>query len=61
MFTYLAALNAACRELLLVASGAVDLLFPGYEALGTDGRLAHDAAETFLVPLPGLVLHLFRS
>lgn len=61
MLTYLAALNTSCRELFLVASGAVYLLFPGYEALGTDGCLAHNAAETFLVPLSGLVLHLFRS
>lgn len=57
----LVTLNAAGRELFLVASGAVNFLFPGYKALGADGRLAHNAAETFLVPLSGLVLHLFRS
>jgi len=55
----LAALNAPDSEFVLVASGAVYFLLAGYEALGADGRLADDAAEAFLVPLAGLVLHLF--
>jgi len=58
---YLSTLDTASRELFLVASGAVDFLFSGYKALGADWRAAHYAAETFLVPLSGLVLHLFRS
>lgn len=61
MTSYLVTLNTTGRELFLVASGAVNFLIPGYKALGADGRLAHNAAETFLVPLSGLVLHLFRS
>jgi len=58
---YLSTLDASSRELFLVASGAINFLISGYEALGADGRVTHDAAETFLVPLSGLVLHLFRS
>lgn len=58
---YLVTLDASSRELFLVASGAINFLISGYEALGADGRVTHDAAETFLVPLSGLVLHLFRS
>lgn len=54
----LVALDASCSELVLVAGGAVDLLVPRDEAFGSDGRLAHAAAEAFLVPLPGLVFHL---
>lgn len=58
---YLVTFNATSRELFLVTSSAVDILFPGYEAFGTYGRLAHNAAETFLVPLSGLVFHFLRS
>lgn len=54
----LGALNTAGGELLFVAASAVDLLFPGDETLSPDGSLAHHAAETFLVPLAGLVFHL---
>jgi len=57
----LTALDAASGELLLVAGCAVDLLLAGDEALGADGRLADDAAEALLVPLPRLVLHLLVS
>jgi len=57
--SYLATLDAPSGELLLIAASAVDLLFPGNEALGTNGSLTHAAAETLLVPLAGLVLHLF--
>lgn len=58
---YLVALDASGSELILVAAGAVDLLLAGYEALGADRVLAHDAAETLLVPLSRLVLHLLRA
>jgi hypothetical protein len=58
---YLVTLNASSRKLFLVASGAVNFLVPGYKALGADGRLAYNAAKTFLMPLSGLVLHLFCS
>lgn len=57
----LVAFNAAGGELVLVAAGAVDLLLPGDEALRADWVLAHDAAETLLVPLPGLVFHLLGT
>ncbi|KAJ4436784.1 hypothetical protein ANN_16916 [Periplaneta americana] len=56
--THLVALDAAGCELLLVAGGAVDLLFTRDEALGSYGCLAHTAAEALLVPLACLVLHL---
>lgn len=59
--SYLVALNAASGELVLIAASAVDLLFTRDEAPGADGVLAHHAAETLLVPLPGLVLHLLGS
>ena len=59
--TYLAALDAAGGKLLLVAGGTVNLLLARDERLGAYGRLAHAAAETFLVPLPRLVLHLLRA
>lgn len=59
--TNLVAFNAACGELVLITASAVDLLLPGDEGLGADRVLAHYAAETLLVPLPGLVLHLFRT
>lgn len=54
----LVALDAAGCEFLLVAGGAVDLLFTRDEALGSYGCLAHTAAEALLVPLACLVLHL---
>lgn len=57
----LVALDAAGSELILVASRAVDLLLAGDKAPGADGVLAHHAAETLLVPLPGLVLHLLGA
>lgn len=57
----LLALDATGCVLLFVASGAVDLLFTGDEGFGTDGGLADTAAEALLVPLSGLVFHLFGS
>lgn len=54
----LVALDAARGELVLVAGSAVDVLVPGYEALGPNWGLAHAATETLFMPLPGLVLHL---
>ena len=56
--THFAAFDASGGELLLVAARAVDLLLPGDETFGADGRLAHHATEAPLVPLPALVLHL---
>jgi len=58
---HLAALDALCSKLLLIALGAVDVVFLGYEALGADGVLAGTADEALLVPLPGLVLHLLHT
>lgn len=58
---YLVALDTASGELLLVAGGAVDLLFARNKALGADGRFAHATAEALLVPLTRLVLHLLRA
>ena len=58
---HLTALNALCCELLLVALGAVDVVLLRDEALGPDGVLAGAAHEAFLVPLPGLVLHLLHA
>jgi len=57
----LTTLDAPGGELLLVAGGAVDLLFSRDEALGSDGGFADDATEALFVPLPGLVLHLLVS
>ena len=58
---HLAAFDALCCELLLVALGAVDVVLLGDKALGADGVLAGAAHETLLVPLPGLVLHLLHA
>lgn len=58
---YLIALDAACGKLLLVAAGAVDLLLPGDEGLGANGRLADAATEAVLVPLPSFVFHLLGT
>lgn len=57
----LLALDATGCVLFLVASGAVDLLLTGDEGFGTDGGFADAAAEALLVPLSGLVFHLFGS
>lgn len=61
MCTHQFALDAARRELLLVAAGAVDLLLARDERLGADGRLADAAREALLVPLARLVLHLLGA
>merc|ERR1711944_314587 len=57
---HLAAFDALCCELLLVALGAVDVVLLGDEALGADGVLAGAAHKTLLMPLSGLVLHLLH-
>lgn len=57
----LVAFDASCRKLVLVATGAIDLLLAWDEALSTDRILADYAAETFLMPLPGFVFHLLRA
>lgn len=58
---HLVAFNTSSSELVLVTLGAIDLLFPRDEALGTDRDLAHATTETFLVPLPCLILHFLRT
>jgi len=58
---HLAALNALCSELFLVAFRAVDIVLLGNEAFGPDWILAGAADEAFLVPLPSLILHLLHS
>ncbi len=58
---YLGAFDAASGELLLVASGAVNVLLARDERLGADRSLAHEAAEALFVPLPTLVFHLLGS
>jgi len=58
---YLGAFDAASGELLLVASGTVNVLLPRDERLGADRSLAHEAAEALLVPLPTLVFHFLGS
>lgn len=58
---YIFALNASGGELVLVAAGAVDLLFARDEALRPDWVLAHYAAEALLVPLPRFVFHLLGA
>lgn len=57
----LLALDATGCVLFFVASGAVDLLLTGDKGFGTDGGFADAAAEALLVPLSGLVFHLFGS
>ena len=59
--TDLVALDAAGGELLLIAPGAVDLLFARDERLSADRPLAHTARETLLVPLARFVLHLLGA
>ena len=59
--SHLAAFDAFCCELLLVALGAVDVVLFGDEALGADGVLAGAAHEALFMPLPGLVLHLLHT
>lgn len=58
---YLVTLDATSCELVLIAAGAIDLLFTRDKALRADRVLANDAAEALLVPLPCLVLHLLGS
>jgi len=58
---YLVALDTPGGELILVASGTVDLLLARDEALRADRVLADHAAEALLVPLSGLVLHLLGT
>ena len=58
---YFSALDAASGKLFLVATRAVDILFARDKRLGADWRFAHEAAETFLVPLSALVFHLLGS
>jgi len=59
--THLVALDTPGGELVLVASGTVDLLLARDEALRADRVLADHAAEALLVPLSGLVLHLLGT
>jgi hypothetical protein len=58
---YLGAFDASSGELLLIASGAVNVLLARDERLGADRSLAHEAAEALFVPLPTLVFHLLGS
>ena len=60
LITHLAALDALCGKLLLVALGAVDVVLLGDKTLGADGILAGAADEALLVPLSCLVLHLLH-
>lgn len=57
----LVTLDASGGKLVLVASGTVDFLLARDEALRSDRVLADNAAEAFLVPLSGLVLHLLGT
>lgn len=57
----LIAFHTSSSKLFFVATCAVNLLLPGYEALGADRGLADAATETLLMPLPSLVLHLLRT
>lgn len=57
----LVTLDAASGEFVFIAASAVDLLLARDEALGANRVLAHYAAETLLVPLLRLVLHLLGS
>lgn len=58
---HLVAFDTPRGEFFFVALGAVDLLFPGNEALRSYGGLADHAAETFFVPLSRLVFHFLSS
>lgn len=55
----LVAFNASSGEFLFITTGAIDFLFPRYEGLGTDDRLADATTEALFMPLPCLVFHLF--
>ncbi|CAN7986490.1 unnamed protein product, partial [Ixodes hexagonus] len=57
----LVALDAPGGELLLVAGGAVNVVVSRNKASSSDGVLAGTAAETFVVPLVPLVLHLLGA
>jgi len=58
---HLVALDALSRELVLVALGAVDIMFLRDETFGSNGIFTGAAHETLLVPLAGLVLHLLHA
>ena len=61
-FFYLAALLALCGVFLLEAWDAEDVVLVGYdEWLRPHSQSAARALETFVVPLPVLVLHLLSS
>lgn len=59
--SYLGTFNAASGELLLVASGAVDVGVARDERLGADGHFARAATEALFVPLAALVLHFLGA
>lgn len=57
----LVALNAASGKFLFIAASTVDVIVARDERLGANRRLADTAAETLLMPLATLVLHLFGA
>ena len=57
----LIALDTLGGELFFITFGTVDVVLLWDERFGADGVFASAADETFLVPLTGLVLHLFHT
>jgi len=57
----LIALDTLGGELFFITFGTVDVVLLWDERFGANGVFARAADETFLVPLTGLVLHLFHT
>jgi len=58
---HLVTLDALGGELVLIALGAVNIVFFRDETFGSDRIFAGATHEAFLVPLTGLVLHLLHA
>merc|ERR1719402_159778 len=58
---HLVTLDALGGELVLIALGAVNVVFLGDETFGSDRIFTGATHEAFLVPLTGLVLHLLHA
>jgi len=57
----LVTLDAPGGKLLLIALCAIDVIVPRNERSRSNGILAHNATETFLMPLMALVLHFLST
>jgi len=58
---HLATFDTLCGELVFIAFSTVDIVFLGYEGLGTNWIVTSTTDKAFFMPLPCLVLHLFHA